>query len=126
MQISRTWTCGAVAGLILASGCDEPERYEVFTAALTAPAATYPIRVAVPPDYSGANQHAAIYVLDSPWYFDHVADEAERLRLAEHPSVLVVGIGWGRDREVDYTPTVANLSGGGTTESPRRGGRRSR
>lgn len=122
MHIIRSLNPRFALLLTLLVGCDGPVRYEVLTFELVAPVGTYGIRVAVPPDYAGVNDHATIYVLDSPWYFDQVAAQAERLRQAGYPSVLVVGIGWGRDREVDYTPTVANLSAGGLTGSPRTGG----
>lgn len=66
---------------------------------------TYPVKVAVPKNYSSSTKYKTIYVLDSKWDFDDVAQEVQTQSENFHRSdVLVVGIGWGNDRLDDYLP----------------------
>ena len=78
--------------------------------------ATYDIKVALPENFDAStNKYASIYVLDGEEIFGTVANKckemAERIGAA---NVLVVSIGYGRDRSIDYTPTkMSSVTGGG-------------
>ena len=76
--------------------------------------ATYNIKVALPDNYNAAQKYATIYVLDGEENFDFVARNCKMLSEDYSKSnVLVVSIGYGNDRAVDYTPTKINEGGGG-------------
>ncbi len=77
--------------------------------------ATYPIKVALPENYSPETQtYATIYVLDGEDNFDFVAENCKKIsQKLSTSNVLVVSIGYGNDRVDDYTPTKAKEGGGG-------------
>jgi uncharacterized protein len=77
--------------------------------------ATYPIKVAVPENYSPQTQrYAVMYVLDGEELYDFVAQQSKEISGGLATSnVLVVSIGYGKDRTIDYTPTRAAEGGGG-------------
>ena len=69
-------------------------------------------------DYTPDTQkYAAIYVLDGEEIFDFVAEKCSSISTDLATSnVLVVGIGYGNDRAVDYTPVEGgggSVNGGG-------------
>lgn len=80
--------------------------------------ATYTINVALPQQYNPATQtYATIYVLDGEENFKFVAENSARIsRELSTSNVLVVSIGYGRDRAIDYTPSRANEGGGGADQ----------
>ncbi len=80
--------------------------------------ATYTINVAFPQDYNPNTQsYATMYVLDGEENFNFVAENCERIsRELSAANVLVVSIGYGRDRAIDYTPSDANEGGGGAAQ----------
>ena len=77
--------------------------------------AKYTIKVAVPQSYNPSKQkYATIYVLDGEENFDHVANSCEKICSDLSTSnILVVSIGYGNNRTLDYTPTKAMAGGGG-------------
>lgn len=105
---------------ILFSSCKK----EVFDPALTheftiqsiADGAIYNIKVGLPTNYNpGVEKYASIYVLDGEENFDFVSNKckeiSDKLTVA---NVVVISIGYGKDRSIDYTPTkVSSVTGGG-------------
>jgi uncharacterized protein len=80
--------------------------------------ATYTIKVRLPENYnSAAEKFSTVYVLDGKQDFDLVANTCKRL--SDHysvPDVVVVSIGYGRDRSIDYTPTEVSSKTGGAPQ----------
>lgn len=77
--------------------------------------ASYNIKVGLPAGYNpAAEKYATIYVLDGPEIFDFVAGKCKEI--SDNHAVknaLVVSIGYGQDRSIDYTPTkVSEVTGG--------------
>lgn len=91
-----------------------PIRTSEFTIHASSNGADYPIKVAVPEGYDPDHQqYATIYVLDGDENFDFVTTQCESIshdRATDN--VLVVSIGYGNDRAVDYTPSTAEQGGG--------------
>lgn len=96
---------------------------EVFNPALTrqfniqstSNGATYTIKVALPENYNiSEKKYSAIYVLDGEEDFDYVANQCTQISNTYNQSnALVISIGYGNNRAVDYTPTRVNGGGGG-------------
>lgn len=117
---------GAIAiALLLAvvlGSCEEekfdPALTRKFTVESPSIGATYPIQVALPENYtSSGEKFSTIYVLDGKQDFDLVANTCKSLSDRYGvPNVLVVSIGYGRDRSIDYTPTETGSSTGGAPE----------
>ena len=96
---------------------------EVFNAGLTTEftlqsvsnGAAYEIKVGLPANYNpGMEKYSTIYLLDGKEIFDFVANKCKEIS-DDHAvkNVLVVSIGYGRDRSIDYTPTkVSSVTGG--------------
>jgi hypothetical protein len=83
--------------------------------------ATYNIKVGLPQNYSPETQkYAAIYVLDGEENFNFVAEKCNSISSDFATSnVLVVSIGYGNDRAIDYTPVEGGggaVNGGGGAE----------
>jgi uncharacterized protein len=109
--------------VFLFSSCQK----EVFDAALTqqefaiqanANGATYKIKVGLPADYnSSTKKYAAIYVLDGEENFEFVSNKCKEIsdKLAV-TNVLVISIGYGRDRSIDYTPAKTSTGTIGSLE----------
>jgi predicted alpha/beta superfamily hydrolase len=77
--------------------------------------ATYDIKVALPANYSTSSEkYAVIYVLDGEENFNLVSNQCKEIS-NEHDvsNVLVVSIGYGNDRNLDYTPTKTGDGTGG-------------
>jgi uncharacterized protein len=108
--------------LILIASCKKeefnPDLTKEFSILSTSNGANYTIKVALPEDYSpDTKKYAAIYVLDGEEDFDFVAEKCSEISSDFSTSnVLVVGIGYGNDRSVDYTPTETDEGGGGAEE----------
>src|SRR5689334_19251668 len=116
------WGIIDVASLLVfvLGSCQE----EKFTPALTrqftleSPSldATYTIRVALPENYgsSSTQKFSTLYVLDADQDFDLAANTCRSLSdRYSAPNVVVVSIGYGRDRSLDYTPTETGSQTGG-------------
>lgn len=110
-----------LASLFLASCQEEvaePNFVERFSLTSTVNGATYDIKVALPGgNASSQGRCAVIYVLDGEENFNLVASECEKLSARYGTeNVLVVSIGYGRSRDLDYTPTKTSKSMGGAPE----------
>ncbi|MEQ8415686.1 MAG: alpha/beta hydrolase-fold protein [Imperialibacter sp.] len=121
-QKLTTLTLGALVGalvLFLASCSEEefnPSLTREFSIQSTFNGATYKIKVGLPLDYNSSGiKHSSIYVLDGEENFDFVANHCEEISdRYSVTNVVVVGIGYGNDRELDYTPTkISPTTGGG-------------
>lgn len=78
--------------------------------------ATYKIKVGLPADYNPAvKKYAAMYVLDGEDDFGFVANRCKEISESlSVTNVLVISIGYGRNRSIDYTPTkMSSVTGGG-------------
>jgi predicted alpha/beta superfamily hydrolase len=96
----------------------EPSLTKSFTIESPSIGAAYPIQVALPENYSSSGERfSTIYVLDGEQDFDLVASTCKNLSDRYMvPNVIVVSIGYGRDRSIDYTPTETGSSTGGAPE----------
>lgn len=107
--------------LFLFSSCTKDELItsgvtKEFALQSTANGAPYNIRVALPANYNPSGEkYATIYVLDGIEIFGFVANRCGEISdQYSLKNVLVVSIGYGRDRSIDYTPTkVSSVTGGG-------------
>lgn len=92
-----------------------PDQTKAFSIQSTSTGANYAIKVALPDNYEPSTQtYATIYVLDGEDNFEYVAIKSKEASNDYSTSnVLVVSIGYGNDRTVDYTPSIANEGGGG-------------
>jgi uncharacterized protein len=95
-----------------------PSLTEEFSIQSTSNGANYPIKVALPEDYSPQTQkYATIYVLDGEDNYSFVAEKCAGISNDLSTSnVLVVSIGYGNDRAYDYTPTKTDEGDGGAEE----------
>lgn len=78
--------------------------------------ATYNIKVGLPADYDlSVKRHASIYVLDGEDDFEFVANRCNEISDSLNvTNVVVISIGYGRNRSIDYTPTkMSSVTGGG-------------
>ncbi|CAN5119597.1 hypothetical protein BH09BAC3_BH09BAC3_29550 [soil metagenome] len=104
------------------AGCREedfsPNLTREFTLQSTSNGASYNIKVALPADYDPIGKtYGTIYVLDGDENFDFVANHCRELSNAHAVSnVLVVSIGYGNDRNLDYTPTETSSMTGGAPQ----------
>ncbi len=75
----------------------------------------YKIKVGLPDNFDpSTKKYATIYILDGEENFDLVAEKCKSLSKDYATSnVLVVSIGYGLDRSIDYTPTKADQGKGG-------------
>lgn len=86
-----------------------------FTLQSVANGASYDIKVGLPSNYNPSiEKYATIYVLDGKEIFDFVANKCKEISENHaYKNVLVVSIGYGKDRSIDYTPTkVSSITGG--------------
>lgn len=104
--------------LTLLNACEQEENFggvtESFSLQSDENGATYHIKVALPDNYNPSNEkYATVYVLDGEENFDLVANKCKSLAAHfETGNVIVVSLGYGRDRSIDYTPpTPDNLNG---------------
>ncbi len=110
-----------VLGVMLSS-CNEekfdPALTRTFTIVSPSIGEAYPIQVALPENYNTTGEKfSTIYVLDGEQDFDLVANTCKSLSdRYSVPNVIVVSIGYGRDRSIDYTPTETGSSTGGAPE----------
>lgn len=115
-----TLIIGVIVGVLtifLLGSCSEEEFNPGLTRNFTIQAsngATYAIEVALPEDYhSSAEKYSTVYVLDGEENFDFVANHCKEISDRKSvQNVLVVSIGYGNDRSIDYTPTKVGLNTG--------------
>ena len=92
-----------------------PELTREFSIQSTANGATYDIAVGLPANYDpSVEKYATIYVLDGEEDFDFVSNQCKEITDKNaFEQVLVVSIGYGKDRSIDYTPTeISSVTGG--------------
>jgi predicted alpha/beta superfamily hydrolase len=110
---------GALIVILLGSCSKEefnPSLTRNFTLQAASNGASYEIKVALPQDYnSSVEKNATLYVLDGEENFDFVARHCKEISDQYGvANVVVVSIGYGQDRSIDYTPTqVSSTTGGG-------------
>jgi predicted alpha/beta superfamily hydrolase len=110
---------GALIVFLLGSCSEEefnPGLTRNFTIQAASNGATYAIKVALPEDYhSSSEKYSTVYVLDGEENFDFVANQCKEIsNQYAVANVLVVSIGYGNDRALDYTPTkISSTTGGG-------------
>lgn len=76
--------------------------------------AIYEIDVALPENYDPNGHYSTIYVLDAKRDFGYVANKCRDISGQKSiPNAIVIGIRYGNDRSVDYTPTKVKEGGGG-------------
>jgi predicted alpha/beta superfamily hydrolase len=77
--------------------------------------ASYSISVAFPENYTPSSQtYATLYVLDGADNFEFVVNQCNDFgKDYSESDMLVVSIGYGHDRSVDYTPTNTSEGDGG-------------
>jgi len=94
-----------------------PDLTQSFSIQSVSNGAEYDIKVAIPENYSPGTQYAAVYVLDGEEIFDFVAKNCNEISSDfSTTNAIVVGIGYGNDRSLDYTPSVADEGDGGAEE----------
>lgn len=124
MKKQQTWMLGlgiiVLLSLLLLGSCQveefNPALTKEFSIQSNANGATYNIKVGLPEDYFSANEkYATIYVLDGEENFEFVANHSKEIaNNNQTQNVVVVSIGYGQDRSIDYTPTkVSSVTGGG-------------
>lgn len=94
----------------------DPALTQEFALQATANGAVYNIKVGFPSNYNPfIENYASIYVLDGEENFDFVSNKCKEI--TDHhsvPNVVVISIGYGKDRSIDYTPSeVSSVTGGG-------------
>jgi hypothetical protein len=111
--------------ILLPASCKKevfnPDLTRQFSILSTSNGAKYNIKVAVPQNYSPDTQkYATIYVLDGEENFNFVSEKCSSISSDFGTSnVLVVSIGYGNDRAIDYTPVEGGggaVKGGGGAE----------
>lgn len=107
--------------IIVVSSCKKeapvPNNVKEFAIQSTSVGVSYSIKVALPDNYNSAQKYATVYVLDGDANFNFVAENCKQISGNYSTSnVLVVSIGYGRDRATDYTPTKAAEGEGGAPQ----------
>jgi predicted alpha/beta superfamily hydrolase len=117
-----TFRLAVVVSLITTAlaSCSEiefnPNLTRKFSIESASSGAIYEITVGLPANYGqSGDEYSTIYVLDAEDNFDLVATKCEEISSKTGvQNVIVVSIGYGRDRSIDYTPTkVSSVTGGG-------------
>ena len=110
----------AVIALIFLLGSCSKEVFDSgitkeFTLTSNVNGASYDIRVGLPANYNPeGEQYATVYVLDGKEIFEFVANKCKEISDQQGvKNALVVSIGYGKVRSIDYTPTkVSDVTGG--------------
>lgn len=113
-------TISFVFTMLLSLASCKKEKFESgstkeFSLQAAANGATYDIKVGLPDNYNTAGEkYATIYVLDGKDIFGFVANQCKQISESyAAKNVIVVSIGYGRNRSIDYTPTkVSSVTGG--------------
>ncbi len=121
VMFNGKYTLGCIVGIVLMLGSCEKEEFDPlltheFTIQSSDNGALYNIHVGLPANYNpGVEKYSSIYVLDGEENFDFVSNQCKKIsdKLAVQ-NVVIISIGYGRDRSIDYTPTeVSAVTGGG-------------
>ena len=77
---------------------------------------TYEISIFLPDNYSSSEEYyPTLYVLDADQDQEFVAEYCKRTsKMFNTQNVIIVGIGYGDNRNVDYTPTATSYGQGGS------------
>lgn len=96
----------------------DPLLTKEFSIQSAANGATYNIKVGLPAGYDpSVEKYATIYVLDGEENFAFVSNKCKEISDENNVSnVLVVSIGYGKDRSIDYTPTKISSETGGAPQ----------
>jgi uncharacterized protein len=112
-------TLASIFVIVVFGSCNtvefSPNLIKEFSIQSVSNGGNYTIKVGLPENYGSKTQkYAAIYVLDGEENFEFVAEHCKEISSGYSTSnVLVVSIGYGNDRTLDYTPTKASEGGGG-------------
>ena len=106
--------------LFLLNSCTKDEIFtngvtKEFTLQSVVYGSSYDVKVGLPANYNPSGEkYATIYVLDGKEIFGFVANRCREISdQMALKNVIVVSIGYGRDRSIDYTPTkVSSVTGG--------------
>jgi predicted alpha/beta superfamily hydrolase len=103
------YVSGLVCLVFFLSSCKkesiDQKRVRTFNITSSINQATYEIKVALPEQYAPGKTYHVLYVLDAKWDFDFVAAACNKqAKAVNKDEVLVVGINWGRNRLIDYSP----------------------
>jgi predicted alpha/beta superfamily hydrolase len=91
-----------------------PEYIRQFTIQSVNNQGTYDIKVVLPENYNANKKYSTLYLLDGKENLEFVANQCKKLSIKYgDENVLVVSIGYGNDRALDYTPTIAPEGQGG-------------
>ncbi len=108
--------------VFLFASCEPKEQFDPeltqqeFALQSNANGATYKIRVGLPADYNpSVKKYASMYVLDGEEDFEFVSNRCKEISDSLNvTNVVVISIGYGKDRSIDYTPTkMSSVTGGG-------------
>ena len=117
--IKRLLAATGVIALLFLSSCTKDEVFNSgvtreFTLQSAANGATYDIKVGLPVNHNPSEKYATLYVLDGKEIFGFVANRCREISdQYGKKNLLVVSIGYGKDRSIDYTPTkVSSVTGG--------------
>jgi len=95
-----------------------PSQVREFSLASVEKGKSYDIWVRLPEDYNTTTElYPTIYVLDAKENQEYVAQTCDEVsKSLNTKNVIVVGIHYGDNRNVDYTPTSAGMGKGGGPE----------
>lgn len=109
---------GVLMLLLLLGSCKkeafDPALTQEYAIQSTANGATYNIKVGLPSNYDPDKKYASVYVLDGEENFDFVSGKCKEIsdKLGVE-NAIVISIGYGNDRSIDYTPTEISSETGG-------------
>ena len=118
--VKKLFSTTSVIALIILLGSCKKETFnsgitKEFILQSTANGASYEIKVGLPADYNPSTEkYASIYVLDGKEIFEFVANKCKEISNKQAANnIIVVSIGYGKDRSIDYTPSkVSGVTGG--------------
>jgi predicted alpha/beta superfamily hydrolase len=108
----------AIMLIVLIASCKKeelkPSNVKEFSIQSVSNGANYNVKVAAPDNYDPSQKYATVYVLDGEENFSSVTQNCKQISSDYGTSnILVVSIGYGNDRTIDYTPTKAPEGDGG-------------
>lgn len=117
----RTILCATILVFLLGSCKKEvfdPASTQEFALQSSANGATYHIKVGLPANYNPeVEKYSSIYVLDGEEIFDFVSNECKEISDERNvKNAIVISIGYGKNRSIDYTPTAISSSTGGGSQ----------
>lgn len=124
MKKQQTWMLGlgviVLLSLLFLQSCQveefDPALTKSFSLQSNTNGANYQIKVGLPENYFSSNEkYATLYVLDGEENFEFVSNHSKEISTNNQTqNVVVVSIGYGQERSMDYTPTkVSSMTGGG-------------